>query len=87
MKRKLPQDKLSKKLTLSFLSSFSILPKKKEPHSKKERSRAHLSFRRGTFLLNKVGFKTQTVVDSVALTPSAHVTSKQLAQPGLRGQD
>ena len=74
-------------LLRAFSSTVQIGEEKKEPHSKKERSRAHLSFRRGTFLLNKVGFKTQTVVDSVALTPSAHVTSKQLAQPGLRGQD
>lgn len=48
-----------------------------------ERSKANLSFRRGVFLLNKVGFKTQTVAASKPLTLSADVTSKQSAQPWL----
>lgn len=51
----------------------------------RERSRANLSFRRGAFLLNKVGFKTQAAVASAALTLSASVMSQQAAQPAPRG--
>lgn len=86
----LPQDEQPQMPREHFKCSPSpVLPLLHPPQEKGssrqegERSKANLSFRRGVFLLNKVGFKTQTVAASESLTLSVDVTSKQSAQPGL----
>lgn len=68
-----------------LLPGFTCLKKKGSSRQERERSKAHLSFRHDASLLNKVGFKTQTVAASKSLTVSTNVKSEQSARPGLLG--